>query len=163
MSIDPATSLSFEPWLSLGLWGLFLWSLLAATIIPLSSEVALVAAKVAQIAPAFELFLVATAGNVGGALINWVLGVFCLRFRQKRWFPFSDVQLQKAQAQFNRWGGYTLLFAWIPIIGDPLTFAAGALRYPLARFLIAVTVGKAARYASVLWITDLVLPGFAAS
>lgn len=157
MSIDPSDTLS------LGLSGLFLWSLLAATILPLSSEVALVAAKVAQIAPASELFLVATAGNVGGALINWGLGAFCLRFRQARWFPFSDVQLQKAQAQFTRWGGYVLLFAWIPLIGDPLTFAAGALRYPLARFLIVVTIGKAARYAFVLWITDVVLPGFAAS
>lgn len=157
MSLDPAGSLS------LGLWGLFLWSMLAATILPLSSEVALVSAKAAQIAPGIELFLVATAGNVGGALINWGLGAWCLRFKDARWFPVRDVQLQKAMAQFGRWGGYTLLFAWIPIIGDPLTFAAGALRYPLARFLIAVTVGKAARYAFVLWITDAVLPVFAPS
>lgn len=157
MSFDPAGSLS------LGLWGLFLWSMLAATILPLSSEVALVSAKAAQIAPGIELFLVATAGNVGGALINWGLGAWCLRFKDTRWFPVRDVQLQKARAQFGRWGGYTLLFAWIPIIGDPLTFAAGALRYPLARFLIAVTVGKAARYAFVLWITDAVLPVFAPS
>ena len=157
MSLDPAGSLS------LGLWGLFLWSLLAASIIPLSSEVALVSAQAAQIAPTFELFLVATAGNVGGALINWGLGAWCLRFQDARWFPVSDVQLHKAKVQFGRWGGYTLLFAWIPIIGDPLTFAAGALRYPLARFLIAVTIGKAARYAFVLWITDAILPVFAAS
>lgn len=157
MSFDPADSLA------LGLWGLFLWSLLAASIVPLSSEVALAAAQAAAVAPAFELFLVATAGNVGGALINWALGVWCLRFRDARWFPFGDVQLQKAKAYFRRWGGYALLFAWIPIIGDPLTFAAGALRYPLARFLIAVTIGKAARYAFVLWITDAILPVFAAS
>ena len=157
MSVDPAGSLS------LGLWGLFLWSLLAASIIPLSSEVALVTAKAGEIAPDIELFLVATAGNVGGALINWGLGAWCLRFQNTRWFPIGAVQLQKARAQFGRWGGYALFFAWIPIIGDPLTFAAGALRYPLARFLIAVTVGKAARYAFVLWITDAVLPAFAAS
>lgn len=157
MSIDPSGSLS------LGLWGLFLWSLLAASILPLSSEVALVAAKAAQIAPDMELFLVATAGNVGGALINWGLGAWCMRLQSRRWFPFSDVQLQKASAQFRRWGGYSLLFAWIPIIGDPLTFVAGALRYPLARFLTAVTLGKAARYASILWITDVVLPVFAGS
>jgi membrane protein YqaA with SNARE-associated domain len=157
VSIDPAGSLS------LGLGGLFLWSLLAASIIPLSSEVALVSAQAAKIAPPLELFLVATAGNVGGALINWGLGAWCLRFQGARWFPVRDVQLQKAKAQFDRWGGYVLFFAWIPIIGDPLTFAAGALRYPLARFLIAVTIGKAARYAFVLWITDAVLPVFAAS
>lgn len=154
MSFDPA---------ALGLWGLFLWSLLAASIVPLSSEAALVAAKAAQIAPGGGLFLVATAGNVGGALINWALGAWCLRFQNARWFPFSNVQLQKATGYFSRWGGLALFFAWIPIFGDPLTFAAGALRYPLARFLIAVTIGKGARYAFVLWITDAVLPAFAGS
>src|SRR3546814_9199470 len=86
-------------------------------------------------------------GNVGGALINWGLGAYCLRFKHRRWFPVSDVQLQKAGARFSRWGAIVLLFSWIPVVGDPLTFAAGALRYPLARFLIAVTIGKAARYA----------------
>lgn len=157
MSFDPADALS------LGLWGLFLWSLLAATILPLSSEIGLVSAQAAGIAPALQLFFVATAGNVGGALINWVLGAWLLRFQDQRWFPFSSEQLRKASAQFERWGAAVLLFAWVPIVGDPLTFAAGALRYPLARFLIAVTLGKAARYAFVLWITDVVLPVFAAS
>lgn len=157
MSPDPAAALS------LGLWGLFLWSLLAATILPLSSEIGLVSAQAAGVAPASQLFVVATAGNVGGALINWALGAWLLRFRDRRWFPFNSEQLQKAEAQFDRWGGAALLFAWVPLIGDPLTFAAGALRYPLARFLIVVTLGKAARYAFVLWITDVVLPVFATS
>lgn len=157
MSLDPLIGLEW------GLGGLFLWSLLAATIIPLSSEAALAAARTAELAPTLSLFLVATAGNVGGALINWGLGAYCLRFKQRRWFPISPVQMQKAANRFARWGGIILLFSWIPLIGDPLTFAAGALRYPLARFLIAVTIGKAARYAFVLWITGAVLPVFAAS
>jgi membrane protein YqaA with SNARE-associated domain len=151
------------PGLEYGLWGLFLWSLLAATILPVSSELALVSARTADLAPAFQLFLVATAGNLGGALINWLLGAYCLRFSDRRWFPLRPVQLQKASAQFRRWGGIALLFSWIPLIGDPLTLAAGALRYPLARFLIAVAIGKAVRYAVVLWITDAVLPVFATS
>lgn len=151
----------FDP--SYGLAGLFLWSLLAATLVPFSSEAVLVAARAAEIAPTMHLFLVATAGNVGGALINWTIGGFCLRFMHRRWFPVHPVQLQKASAGFARWGGLILLFSWIPVIGDPLTFAAGALRYPLARFLIAVMIGKAARYAFVLWITGAVLPVFVAS
>ena len=146
-----------------GLAGLFLWSLLAATLLPLSSEAVLAAARGAGLASVPVLFLVATAGNVGGALINWALGAYCLRFKHRRWFPFSDVQMQKAGARFSRWGVAALLFSWIPVVGDPLTFAAGALRYPLARFLIAVTIGKAARYAFVLWITGAALPVFAAS
>lgn len=143
--------------------GLFLWSFLASTLVPLSSEVALSAAHAAGAAPPLILFVVATSGNVCGALVNWLLGLWCLRFQHKRWFPVSPTQLQKARDRFARWGGWILLFSWIPLIGDPLTFAAGALRYPLARFLIVVTIGKAARYAAILWITELVLPIFTAS
>ena len=153
MSFDPAT----------GIGGLFLWSLLAATLVPLSSEAALAAAHATALAPPLILFAAATSGNVLGALINWGLGAWCLRFEHKRWFPVTPEQLHKAQLQFQRWGAGVLLFSWIPVIGDPLTFAAGALRYPLARFLIVVSLGKAARYAAVLWITELVLPVFAAS
>jgi membrane protein YqaA with SNARE-associated domain len=145
------------------LGGLFLWSLLAATLVPLSSEAALSAAHVMAAAPAWLLFVAALAGNVCGALINWILGVWCLRFQHRRWFPVTPAQLHRAETRFRRWGGWILLFSWIPVIGDPLTFAAGALRYPLARFLIVVTAGKAARYAAILWITDVVLPIFTAS
>jgi membrane protein YqaA with SNARE-associated domain len=152
---------SFDP--DLGVAGLFLWSLLAATLVPLSSEAALAAAHATGLAPPLILFAVATAGNVCGALINWLLGGWCLQFKHRRWFPITPLQLQKAEDRFRHWGGIALFFSWIPVIGDPLTFAAGALRYPLARFLIVVSVGKAARYAMVLWITDVVLPVFAAS
>ncbi len=145
------------------LGGLFLWSFLASTLIPVSSEVALSAAHAMAAAPPLILFAVATGGNVCGALVNWLLGLWCLRFQHRRWFPVTPVQLQKARGRFARWGGWILLFSWIPVVGDPLTFAAGALRYPLARFLIVVTIGKAARYAAVLWITELVLPIFTAS
>lgn len=130
---------------------------------PLSSEAALSAAHAMAVAPPLILFAVATSGNVCGALVNWVLGGWCLRFKHKRWFPVSPERLDKARGQFRRWGGWILLFSWIPVVGDPLTFAAGALRYPLARFLIVVTLGKAARYAAILWITDVVLPIFTAS
>lgn len=145
------------------LGGLFLWSFLAATLVPLSSEAALSAAHAMAVAPPGLLFAAALAGNVCGALVNWFLGLWCLRFQHKRWFPVTPVQLQKAEARFRRWGAWTLLFSWIPVVGDPLTFVAGALHYPLARFLIVVTIGKAARYAAILWITDVVLPIFTAS
>jgi membrane protein YqaA with SNARE-associated domain len=145
------------------LGGLFLWSFLASTLVPISSEVALSTARAMDAAPPLILFAIATSGNVCGAVINWLLGLLCLRFQHKCWFPVTPAQLQKAQDRFARWGGWILLFSWIPVVGDPLTFAAGALRYPLARFLIVVSIGKAARYAAVLWITELVLPIFTAS
>lgn len=146
-----------------GLAGLFLWSFLAATLLPLSSEAALAGAHSQAMEPPLVLLLVATAGNVCGAAVNWLIGRWCLRFEHKRWFPVTSLQLHTASDRFRRWGAAALLFSWIPVIGDPLTVAAGALRYPLARFLIAVTAGKALRYAGVLWITDVVLPVFAGS
>ncbi|WP_018235225.1 YqaA family protein [Ensifer sp. BR816] len=98
------------------------------------------------------LFLAATAGNVLGALVNYGLGRFAIRFEDRRWFPVSPQARQKAQTLFARYGQPVLLFSWLPIIGDPLTLAAGLLRMPLAAFLAYVTIGKAARYAALLWL-----------
>ena len=135
---------------TVSLAGLFGWSLLAATLVPLSSEAALAAAHAASLAPAWQLLLVATAGNLLGSTINWVLGAYLGHFRQHRWFPIKPASLAAAEARFERWGWPGLLLAWLPIVGDPLTFAAGLLRYPLGRFLILVGIGKALRYAVVL-------------
>lgn len=147
----------------MALAGLFLWSFLAASLVPLSSEAALSTAHAMAVAPAGWLFAVALAGNLSASALNYALGLLCLRFQHRRWFPVTPMQLRKAEARFHRWGGWALFFSWIPIIGDPLTFVAGALRYPLARFLIVVAAGKAVRYAAILWITELVLPIFTAS
>ncbi|AFL54606.1 membrane protein YqaA with SNARE-associated domain [Sinorhizobium fredii] len=99
------------------------------------------------------LFFAATGGNVLGALVNFALGRFAIRFENRRWFPVSPQARQKAEALFGRYGQPVLLFSWLPIVGDPLTLAAGLLRTPLAVFLAYVTIGKAARYAALLWLT----------
>lgn len=99
------------------------------------------------------LFLVATAGNVLGALVNFALGRFLIRFEDRRWFPVSAPARQKAEALFARYGQPVLLFSWLPVIGDPLTLAAGLLRTPLSVFLAFVMIGKATRYAVILWLT----------
>lgn len=99
------------------------------------------------------LFLVATAGNVLGALVNFALGRFFMRFEDRKWFPVSPAARRKAETLFTRYGQPVLLLSWLPIIGDPLTLAAGLLRTPLAVFVAYVTIGKAARYAALLWLT----------
>lgn len=140
------------------LGGLFLWSLLAATLLPLSSEAALAAAQAAGAAPAWQLLAVASAGNVLGAVVNWAMGRYLLHFRHRRWFPFSAATIDRAGLRFQRFGGPALLFSWVPVIGDPLTFAAGVLRYPLLPFLLLVTTGKVLRYALVLGVVEGLLP-----
>lgn len=96
------------------------------------------------------LFLVATTGNTLGSVVNFVLGRGVERFRQRAWFPLSPARYESARKHFARYGMWSLLFAWVPIIGDPLTFVAGALRVPFLPFLLLVAVGKAARYAMIV-------------
>ncbi|MCP4937180.1 MAG: DedA family protein [bacterium] len=134
------------------LLSLFFGAFLAATILPFSSELMLVAALKAGEISTPALVFIATLGNVLGAFVNWLLGRYLLQWRDKKWFPFSKAQLQKASNHFQKYGLWSLLFAWMPVIGDPLTFAAGALSVHLAPFLILVTIGKTVRYIFIGWV-----------
>lgn len=134
------------------LLGVFTAAFLSATLLAGLSEAALVAAARLPDADVPLLFAVATAGNVLGAVVNFALGWFLLRFEGRRWFPVSPRLRLKAEKLFARWGHPVLLFSWLPLIGDPLTLAAGVLRMPVVPFLIYVTLGKEARYAMLLWL-----------
>lgn len=131
-------------------FSLFCSGLLAATLFPASSEVLLLALLQQGYNPLW-LFVAATAGNTLGSCVNWYLGLKLLHFRHKRWFPFSAVALDKAQLQFQRFGSWSLLFAWLPLVGDPLTLIAGMLKVRFSLFLLLVLLGKAGRYALLIW------------
>jgi len=119
----------------------------AATLLILPSEAVLLAQIKAGLAPTSALLVAATIGNVAGSAFNWWLGVNARRFEGRRWFPFAPSTIQAASDRFERWGLWSLLLAWVPIIGDPLTFIAGVLRVPFRYFLPLVAIGKCARYA----------------
>ncbi|WP_412048870.1 YqaA family protein [Hoeflea sp. Naph1] len=126
---------------------LFLASLLAATLVPAQSESVLGGLILAGGQPVVALVAVASLGNILGSILNWLIGRGVERYRGKRWFPASQAQLQRAQTQYQRFGYWSLLLAWVPIIGDPLTLVAGIMREPLWRFLLLVSIGKIGRYA----------------
>ncbi|MBD8804202.1 MULTISPECIES: YqaA family protein [Pseudomonas syringae group] len=130
-------------------FGLFLAALGAATLLPMQSETVLAGMLLSQAYPAVVLLSVATAGNVLGSILNWLLGRSIIRLRHKRWFPASEAQLEKAQRFYLKYGYWSLLLSWVPLIGDPLTLIAGVLREPLWRFVLIVTVAKGARYLVV--------------
>ncbi|AXS39456.1 YqaA family protein [Breoghania sp. L-A4] len=130
--------------------GLFSSAFLAATLVPGSSEALLAGLVVSGKTNLWLLLAVATVGNVLGSLVNWLCGRFLARFRDRRWFPVSTRRYDQASAWYARFGLWSLLFAWVPIAGDPLTVIAGALRVPLVPFLVLVTIGKLARYSLVL-------------
>ncbi|MCM5555021.1 YqaA family protein [Pleomorphomonas sp. NRK KF1] len=127
--------------------GLFLAALMAATVLPMQSEAALVALLVASTHPAWLLVAIAGLGNVLGSLVNWLIGRGIERFRDRPWFPVKPAALDRAQGWYRRYGKWSLLLSWAPIVGDPLTVVAGLAREPLPVFLALVTVAKVGRYA----------------
>lgn len=129
---------------------LFFVSFLAATIFPFQSEALLAALHFSSNIQTSMLVLTATVGNVLGSCANWLLGRYIIYFKEKRWFPASQKQLDRATKFYQRYGVWTLLLAWLPIIGDPLTIIAGILRTHFILFLILVTIGKAGRYMALV-------------
>ncbi len=129
---------------------LFTASLLAATIFPAQSEAVLVGLKLTGNYSPTLLIALATLGNVLGACINWLLGRYLEHFKSRRWFPVKEAALDRAARTYQRYGVWTLLLSWVPIIGDPLTVIAGFLRTPFPLFLLLVTIGKLARYIAVV-------------
>ena len=130
---------------------LFLSAFGAATIVPFYSEIAYIGMLEQGFAPIW-VWLVATAGNTLGAAVNWILGRFLTRFETRRWFPFKPDSLHRSQAWFQKYGVWSLLFAWLPIVGDALTFVAGVMRVRFELFFILTAIGKGARYAAVYLI-----------
>lgn len=130
---------------------LFASALLAATLIPFSSEALLVTLALQPDYHWGYLWMAATAGNVLGALVNWGLGYLLLHYRQHRWFPFNQQQIDSGTRLYQRYGFWSLLFCWLPVIGDPLSLIAGVMRFPWLPFIMLVSIGKGLRYAVVLY------------
>ncbi len=128
--------------------GLFISALGAATLLPGSSELVLAGMLLTGYSSVLVI-AIASAGNILGSAINWWLGTQIDRFRTRRWFPVSERSLARAQSWYAKYGRWSLLLSWAPIIGDPLTLVAGVMREPLPSFLILVSVAKIVRYLVV--------------
>ena len=125
---------------------LFAISFLAATILPFSSELTLAGLIATSNYNNLLLLIVASFGNILGSVVNWVLGFYSINLTAKKWFLFKGRQIESSSKWFNKFGKWSLLFAWVPIIGDPLTLAAGLFRVKFLKFLILVSIGKVSRY-----------------
>ncbi|MBV4483397.1 YqaA family protein [Pseudomonas khavaziana] len=145
----------------MGYLGLFAAAFGAATLLPLQSEAVLVGLLLSGHYHLWLLLGIATLGNVLGSVVNWLLGRSVERFKARRWFPINTKQLEKARGHYARWGHWTLLLSWMPIIGDPLTLVAGVMREPLWRFLLLVTLAKGMRYGvlAALTLQWVLIPG----
>lgn len=134
----------------LTLWGLFLSAFISSTLLPGGSEVVLgVLAADRAHAPGL-LLAVASLGNTLGALTTWLLGWVVARGLPPE--KHLTEPRRHALERVRRFGSPVLLLSWLPVVGDPLCFAAGYLRLPFLASLLFIAVGKTARYAAILWV-----------
>ena len=127
-------------------------SFLAATILPFSSELTLAGLISTSNYDNLLLLVFASFGNVLGSVFNWGLGFYARNLTIKKWFPFKETQIERSSKWFSKFGKWSLLFAWVPIVGDPLTFVAGLLRVRFFDFIILVAIGKVSRYLIILYL-----------
>lgn len=130
---------------------LFGAAFLAPTLVPAQSELLLAYLLTTGKYDWLLLLTVATAGNVLGSVVNWFLGRSIESFRERRWFPVSPKALDRAERGYARWGKWSLLLSWVPIIGDPLTLVAGLLRTPFLTFVTLILIAKGSRYLAIAW------------
>ncbi len=129
---------------------LFSSAFLAATLFPAQSELVLISLHATGRYSPATLLIVASLGNILGSVMNWLLGRYLLHFSDRKWFPIKKPTLDKATTLYQKYGIWTLLFAWLPFIGDPLTLVAGMLRTHILLFILLVTIGKVGRYTLLL-------------
>lgn len=123
-------------------FSLFISAFLAATLLPLSSELFLASLILSGKYNLMGLWFYATLGNMTGSITNWFLGRYFIGF-------FSH---DRAREIFLKYGIWTLLFAWLPVIGDPLTIIAGLFRVPILLFTLLVFLGKGSRYLVIIFL-----------
>ena len=131
---------------------LFAISFLAATILPFSSELTLAGLIATSDYDNLLLLIVASFGNILGSIVNWALGSYSRNLTTKKWFPFKETQIERSSKWFRKFGKWSLLFAWVPVVGDPLTLVAGILRVKFIDFIILVAIGKVSRYLIVFYL-----------
>ncbi len=127
-----------------GYVGLFVVSLLSASLLPLTGSVAMAGMVALDYSPV-AIVLVATAGSTVGALINYTIGLKGGGFILSRYQKVDQAKLNRAEHFFERWGAFTLSFAWLPLIGDALTVVAGAVHTNLRIFIFWVLLGRLIR------------------
>jgi membrane protein YqaA with SNARE-associated domain len=129
---------------------LFITALISATLFPLGSE-ALLIYDITQGHNIYLLLFFATFGNSLGSVINYFLGLKGEEYLINKKL-LNEKYISKTKTYFDKYGFWSILFSWLPIIGDPITFVAGILKYDFRKFLILVIIAKFSRYLFVAFL-----------
>ena len=124
---------------------LFISSFVSATLFPGGSELLLIYYLQNSSGDAWLYFSSATLGNSSGALLTYVMG-YCLPCGRQQ----AHGKPQKAWQFCQRYGAGALLLSWLPVAGDLLPLAAGWLKTPVLRSVLAIIIGKAMRYGGIM-------------
>nr|WP_294859117.1 YqaA family protein [uncultured Fluviicola sp.] len=127
-----------------GLFGLFLVCFLASTIIPFPSEATLLFFLNSESYSPLSILVVASLGNCLGGCTNYLLGYYGRKILGKKQFLKSELFVQ-------RYGSWTALFSWLPIIGDPILIVLGVYRVSFWKTMTLMSLGKVVRYLIVFW------------
>ncbi|MEP4769445.1 MAG: YqaA family protein [Paracoccaceae bacterium] len=129
---------------------LFISAFLAATLLPAQSELGLAYLLTQHPEDMVALISVASLGNTLGSVVNWAIGRGIVGFVQASDDPKKQSKWYKAAEDwYQRFGFWSLLASWMPLIGDPITLVAGVFKEPWWRFLLLVGIAKTARYVIV--------------
>ncbi|MCT7550003.1 YqaA family protein [Aliarcobacter butzleri] len=129
---------------------LFFVSFISATLFPLGSEALLIY----DIKEGYNIYLLlffATLGNSLGSIVNYYLGLKGEEYLIEKNL-IKEKYINICKNYFDKYGFITILLSWLPIIGDPITFVAGILKYDFKKFVILVTIAKLSRYIFIAWV-----------
>ena len=137
---------SFAEW---GYLGLFLASFLAATIIPLGSEIVLSILIANNYDITLSLFI-ASVGNWLGGLSSYVIGRLGNWAIIERYFGVTKKKIKSLKIKIDNWGSILAFFCWLPIFGDPIAIGLGFFRTNLLMVSLWMFLGKLIRY--IIWV-----------
>ncbi|MFI3296529.1 MAG: YqaA family protein [bacterium] len=144
-------------WLeSLGYFGLFISSFLAATVVPFSSEAVFTGLFYAGLNPTL-LVVWATIGNtIGGMTCYWIGHLGKLEWVEK-WLKIKKEKIDRYMGKFHKYGDWLAFFSFLPGVGDIIAVAAGFFRCRWWIVLISMFLGKLGRYIVWLYASELII------
>ena len=136
-----------ESW---GYWGMFVAAFIAGSVFPFSSEAVLTALQLAGLSP-LHLFIAATAGNVGGSMLNYGVGSLGRMEWIERCLRVKPEKVREASLWMQRYGAWIGVLCFMPILGSVIAVTLGFMRANPWLSLLTITIGKVVRYAILIF------------